>query len=151
MFLLAPFEGSSSTVTRDMLGSHTHRRGNSTTPTAAVVQYMSSVAWTPGSPQRQPLGAIRAGCSLCHRQGQPAAPLASSPPGPHCICPFCGLAVLGTSQGQWHHPCEAAWAMTNVARSHLGALGSGPLAYVGRSLPLPQVGATQWHHSLAAP
>ena len=104
-FLLAPIEGSSSTVMREMLGGHTHCRGNGTTPTAAVVWYMSSMAWTPGSPQWQPLGAIRAGCSLCDRQGQPAAPLAGSPPGPHCTCPFCGPAALGTSQGEWHHPC----------------------------------------------
>ena len=67
MFLLAPIGGSSSTITREMLGGHMHHRGNSTTPTAAVVQYMSSMARTPGSPQQQPLRAIRAGCSLCHR------------------------------------------------------------------------------------
>ena len=107
-FLLAPIKGSSSTIMREMLGGHTHRRGNGTTPTAAVVRYMSSVAQTPGSPQWQPLGAIRAGCSLCHRQGQPVAPLAGSPPGPHCTCPFCGLAALGTSQGEWHHPCRGS-------------------------------------------
>ena len=91
-----------------MLGSHMHRRGNGTTSTAAVVRYMSSMARTPGSPQQQPLRAIRAGCSLCHRQGQPAASLAGNPSGPHCTCPFCGLAALGTSQGEWHHPCRGS-------------------------------------------
>ena len=64
---------------REMLGGHMHHRGNGTTPTAAVVRYMSSMTRTPGSPQWQPLGAIRAGCSLCHRQGQPAAPLTGTP------------------------------------------------------------------------
>ena len=94
-FPLAPIEGSSSTETREMLGSHTQGRGNGTTPTAAVAPCVSSVAWTPGRLQQQPLPrAIRAGHSLYHRQGKlavgPAVPL--------------GLTMPATSLPKGHMP-----------------------------------------------
>ena len=134
-FLLAPIKGFSSTIMREMLGSHTYCRGNGTTPTAAVVRYMSSMARTPGSPQWQPLGAIRAGCSLCHRQGQPVAPLTGSPPGPHCTCPFCGLAALGISQGEQHHSCRGSLGHDQCGQVTPGSPWQWPPGLCGQVTP----------------